>query len=159
MRKHIFTLLLFIAVSFSGCSSKESVQSISETESVQRKTELYIPVSEEDTYESSVSEEMSAVEVMAKYDAVTDTLVERLNNDEFLNADDEKKAEMVIEVLTDLATNGTKEYPYPLVIRDSWQYLPKTREVEFEFFNGVRSTFVLRDENDPYDQEQTDIIC
>ncbi|MCR5803099.1 MAG: hypothetical protein K6G47_02440 [Clostridia bacterium] len=157
MKKNYLTLLILGCFILSGCTNAETTTTVSEDDGVQRTTESYTSISEDDPIDSSVSEEESAAEELAKYDAVFDKINESLDFDEFANADDEKKAEMVIEVLKDIAENGTDEYPYPLVVADSWNYLADSREVEFEFFNGVKSGYVLYDENDPYSTDQTDI--
>lgn len=155
-------LLLFILACFvlSGCSAAETTQTSIESDSVQRTTESYTSISEDNSVESSIeasiSEEESAAEELAKYDAVSDKLIEKINSEEYANADDETKAEAIIEVLKDLSVNGTDEYPYSLVLADSWEYLPEEREVVFKFYNGIESGFVLYNENDPYTPDQTD---
>lgn len=160
MKNNYLLLLILGCFVLSGCSSAETAQTSVEGESVQRTTESYTSINEDESVESSIeasiSEEESAAEELAKYDAVSDKLREKINSEEYADADDETKVEAIIEVLEDLAVNGTDEYPYPLVLEDSWEYLPEQHEDVFKFYNGIESGFVLYNENDPYAPDQTD---
>ena len=156
MKKYLLLLILGCFV-LSGCNNTETVQTSSSSEILRTTTESATEPSDEETIDPSISEEESAAEELAKYDAVSDKLIEKINSEEYADADDDTKAEAIIEVLKDLSVNGTDEYPYPLVLADSWEYLPEEREVVFKFYNGIESGFVLYNENDPYAPDQTDV--
>ena len=88
-------------------------------------------------YEASVSEEESLNEEAARWDAVDAVMHEVLNSKEFLEADDDKKAEIVINAMKELSEHGTAEYPESLIISDSWVYYPDHQEVDAQYFDGV----------------------
>ena len=92
-------------------------------------------------YEASVSEEESLNEEAARWDAVDDVMCDVCNSKEFLEADDDKKAEIVINAMKELSEHGTAEYPESLIIYDSWVYYPDHQEVDAQYFDGV--SFVI----------------
>lgn len=160
MKKKILLSLIIGSMFFSGCTNSDTLVSEHETvqdtetetvtESDQRPTEPVISTDgSDDIAESeSVSEEESAAEEMAKYDAVLYAAQEVMNTDEFINADDDQKVEIVCETLKDIALKGTEEYPESLVKNDSWIYYPESKEIEFEYFNGVVGCIVIGENPD-----------
>lgn len=88
-------------------------------------------------YEASVSEEESLNEEAARWDAVDEVMNSVTSTKEFLEADDDKKAEIVINAMKELSEHGTEKYPESLIIYDSWVYYPEYQEVDAQYFDGV----------------------
>lgn len=167
MKNRILLLLSIGCMVLSGCTNSDvtptELVTVPETETVtettQRPTEPWSPTEEVDDIEYSISVEESAALELAKCDAVFDKTQEVMNTEEFKNADDDRKVEMLFETLEDISENGTEEYPESLVLKDSWVYYPEYQEITFEFFNGGEGDIYLYDPFDPYDPSQTDITA
>ena len=154
--KRTLILLFCIALSFAaGCSDPESTETIISSELPERTTEEWMEglESENGTYpitlpidpevsrslhEAVVSEEESLNEQAARWHAVDDVMYAVLNSDEFKNAEtDERKAEIVIDKMKELALKGTEKYPGPLILDGSWVYDPEYKGVRAKYQDGV----------------------
>lgn len=138
MKNRILIVILIVCMALSGCRDPKEA-----------------PSSESLDTAASVSEEESAALVLAKMDAVSDALRKWTDSEGYRKADDDRKAEIVIEGLREISERGTEKYPEPLVKSDSWVYKPEAGEVEFEYFNGALGSWVFHNENDPNDPSQT----
>ena len=96
------------------------------------------PEVEQSIYEASVSEEESILEENTKWASAEDYLRDVLNSKEFIEAGTaEQKAELIVNAMKELSEHGTTQYPEPLVIYDSWTYLPEYKEVTAKYIGGV----------------------
>jgi len=162
--KKLAVILLGLSVVFVfGCSKTENLTISDRIESEQEEdltrqtgTEsetvpLMLPIDPEvsqSLYEASVSEDESLNELAARWDAVSEYMRDVMNTREFLNAEtDEKKAEIIIDALKELSEHGTEKYPEPLVIYDSWTYIPEYKEVTALYSDGAECVFSWFDYN------------
>ena len=153
--KRTLILLFCIALSFAaGCSDPESTETIISSELSERTTEEWMEglESENGTYpitlpidpevsrslhEAVVSEEESLNEQAARWHAVDDAMRDVLNSEEFKTAEtDERKKEIVIERMKELALHGTEEFPEPLILQDSWVYYPEGKLINAKYYDG-----------------------
>lgn len=162
MKKSLFIIFCFSLMFAFGCSKPDSSEVTSgyaeeSTDSIDvipNRTEEWMeglesengtypitlpldPEVSQSLYEASVSEEESLNEEAARWDAVDEVINSVTSTKEFLEADDDKKAEMVICAMKELSEHGTEKYPESLIIYDSWVYYPEYQEVDAQYFDGV----------------------
>lgn len=158
MKKHIISLMLIACVILSGCMNA-GTEHTSQSEQTDRTTMPLETTDDEEYIKASLSEEEQAAAELEMHEVVWKVIADKTNSDEFLKLEsDEEKADMLIEVLKDLSINGTEEYPYPLVMTDSWSYYSEDREIEFQYIDGIKAYITLYNVNDPYAPDQTVIL-
>ena len=140
--KRLIAVMLCLSFALAlGCSEDDRTKDESSEVTTYPITLPLDPEVSQSLYEASVSEEESLNEEAARWDAVGDVMAAVCNSKEFLEADDDKKAEIVINAMKELSEHGTEKYPESLIIYDSWKYYPEYQEVDAQYYDGV--SFVI----------------
>ena len=140
--KRLIAVLLCLSFALAlGCSKDDRTKDESSEVTTYPITLPLDPEVSQSLYEASVSEEESLNEEAARWDAVDDVMAAVCNSKEFLEADDDKKAEIVINAMKELSEHGTGKYPESLIIYDSWKDYPEYQEVDAQYYDGV--SFVI----------------
>lgn len=131
--KKIFLSLLLIAstIALSACNQSTAKAEASATE----------PIAETST---ALTEEAETAYTRAERTMqVSDALSELCKSTEFKNADEGKKAELALKVLKDFESKG-------ILKKDSIIYYKESRQIGFEYIDGIHSAFMLYSHDSRY---------
>ena len=142
--KKIFLSLLLIAstIAFSACNKSTAKAEASATEPIaETSTASTEPITE--TATTSTEEAETAYTRAERTMQVSDALSELCKSTEFKNADEGKKAELALKVLKDFEIKG-------ILKKDSIIYYKESRQIGFEYIDGIHSAFMLYSHDSRY---------
>jgi hypothetical protein len=121
----------------------------SNMENIIRNTDFYVQYIDENgntiksnTLMIAVYRDFTETELL-EIDAVDNAIFGWLNTDEYSSMSLEERKEFAYQMLVDLATNGTLEFPYSLVDINSIYYSESDNTYQFDYICGIPSGITL----------------